>query len=134
MIVADTNLIVPLVVDGPQTAIARRVHATDADWAAPVLWRSEFRNALAGYMRTQALSVSLATRAFEMAESQIVMREHLVPTQLVFELVAASKCSAYDCEYVALAQQLGVPLITWDRELLREFPKVAISPTKLLRS
>ncbi len=38
-----------------------------------------------------------------------------------------SDCSAYDCEYVALAKRLGVKLVTMDRKVLRAFPEVAVS-------
>ena len=37
-------------------------------------------------------------------------------------LAQSSSCSAYDCEFVGLAQQLGVRLVTADRKLRRAFP------------
>jgi predicted nucleic acid-binding protein len=43
------------------------------------------------------------------------------------ELVASSECSAYDCEFVALAEDLGIPLVTVDKKLLKEFPQIAVS-------
>jgi predicted nucleic acid-binding protein len=43
------------------------------------------------------------------------------------QLVNRSECSAYDCEFVALAKYLGVPLVTADNKLLREFPGIAKS-------
>ncbi|MDJ0588832.1 MAG: hypothetical protein QNJ72_02395 [Pleurocapsa sp. MO_226.B13] len=42
-------------------------------------------------------------------------------------MVKNSKCSAYDCEYVALARQLEIDLVTADRKILAEFPSTAIS-------
>ena len=45
----------------------------------------------------------------------------------VLDLAAASSCSAYDCEFVALAQDLGVRLVTVDKQVLKEFPTVAIA-------
>jgi predicted nucleic acid-binding protein len=33
----------------------------------------------------------------------------------------------YDCEFVALAQHLDVPLVTADKKILREFPVIAKS-------
>ena len=41
--------------------------------------------------------------------------------------IIATKCSTYDCEFVALAHTDGVRLLTVDREILHEFPEVAIS-------
>jgi predicted nucleic acid-binding protein len=46
--------------------------------------------------------------------------------------VAGSACSAYDCEFVALARAQRVPLLTTDRQLLREFPNVAISVERFI--
>ena len=43
------------------------------------------------------------------------------------DLAAASTCSAYDCEFVALAQNLGAPLVTVDRQILSQFPEIAVS-------
>ncbi len=47
-------------------------------------------------------------------------------------LISESNCSAYDCEFVALAQQLDVSLITLDRRILREFPNVAVAPAEFV--
>lgn len=41
--------------------------------------------------------------------------------------IIATKCSAYDCEFVALAHANGVRLLTVDHQILHEFPEVAIS-------
>jgi predicted nucleic acid-binding protein len=45
----------------------------------------------------------------------------------VLDLVRDSDCTAYDCEYVALAMHLGVKLVTMDGKLLKAFPKHAFS-------
>jgi predicted nucleic acid-binding protein len=39
-----------------------------------------------------------------------------------------SGCSPYDCEYVALAQDLDTPLVTTDGPVLDAFPDTAVSP------
>ena len=36
-------------------------------------------------------------------------------------------CSAYDCEYVAIAQQLYATLVTEDKGILKNFPNTALS-------
>ena len=40
--------------------------------------------------------------------------------------------SNYDCEFVALAQDLGVSLVTVDKQILEQFSYVAVSPDKYL--
>ncbi len=128
MIVADVNLIAYLLLGGPEQALAQRVFERDSVWAAPLLWRSEFRNVLAAFMRQRGLSVSDAWRAHGLADHLLAGQEFMVPGERVLALVAASECSAYDCEYVALAEELAVPLVTADRQLLRAFPDRAVSP------
>jgi len=128
VIVADVNLIAYLLLGGPGRGLAQRVLERDPVWGAPLLWRSEFRNVLAAFMRRRDLSVSDACRAHGLADQLLAGQEFTVPGERVLALVAASECSAYDCEYVALAEELAVPLVTADRQLLRAFPERAISP------
>lgn len=128
MIVVDANVVVHYALDTPQTQAARQTWDADSDWNVPPLWRSEFRNAVAKYMRSGGLTLPGALDAIELAEETLFDKEHAVDSVRVMELVANSACSAYDCEYVALALSLGVPLVTADRRILREFPDVAVSP------
>ncbi|MEE9493322.1 MAG: hypothetical protein V3W04_08100 [Gammaproteobacteria bacterium] len=53
--------------------------------------------------------------------------EYEISSAHIMQLVNTSSCSAYDCEFVALAQYLDIPLITADKKILGEFPKVAKS-------
>jgi predicted nucleic acid-binding protein len=105
----------------------------DADWIVPILWRSEFRNALAGSIRRGSLIVEEAIAIANLAEAMLDRREFTVSTSAVLQLVSRSKCSAYDCEFVALAHANGVRLLTVDRQILHEFPEVAISLDKFVR-
>lgn len=56
----------------------------------------------------------------------------LVASGDVLDLAVASGCSAHDAEFVVLAKDLGVPLVTTDQELLEKFPETAINPEAFL--
>jgi len=127
MIVVDTNVIAYLWLPGERTAAAERLFKKDADWNAPLLWRSEFRNVLAGCLRRGDVSLETALKIADGAEAQLQGREFSVPSDQVLARVAESDCSAYDCEFIVLAEDLGVPLVTSDDKLLRSFPSVARS-------
>ena len=132
MIVADTNLIAYLLLGGNHLDAARAVYGRDHEWAAPVLWRSEFANVLARYLRRKEVSLAAAEEIYGVAEDLLHGREYFVPPARVLRLVTTTSCSAYDGEYVALAQILGARLVTADRDLLRAFPEVAISPDRFV--
>ncbi len=126
MIVADTNLIVYLFINGDKTPLAQEVLTKDPHWIVPPLWQSEFRNVLAGYIR-RGMKLAQAKRIMEEALSTFGGREVAPSSENILDLIAKSDCSAYDCEFIALAAQLNVPLVTADRQLLSQFPKSAKS-------
>lgn len=128
MIVADTNLIAYLYLPNPQTELAERLLAKDADWFAPPLWRGEFRNVLAQQMRHGNLELEHALTTMATAESMMQRNEYTVASAQVLSIVAGTKCSAYDGEFVALARELQARLVTFDQKLVRQFPEIAISP------
>jgi predicted nucleic acid-binding protein len=127
--VVDSNVLAYLYLPTEFTQHAEALLERDPEWIAPVLWRSEFRNILAGYMRRETLTFDQTRDIQAEAESMLAGNEHEVDSQRVFELVRDSDCSAYDCEFVVLAQRLGVKLATMDGKLLRAFPKCAVSLT-----
>jgi predicted nucleic acid-binding protein len=122
LIVVDANVLAYLYLPGDLTARAEALHQSDAEWQAPIQWRSEFRNILAGFMRRKALTLEQATEVQDKVEAFMSGNEHDVDSARVLELVRDSECSAYDCEYVALAMRLGVRLVTMDARLLKAFP------------
>ena len=127
MIVVDSNVLAYLYLPGNHTARAEALLELEPDWAAPVLWRSEFRNILAGYVRRKTLAFEQACGLQQEAEDLMAGSEFEVDSQTVLELVRDSDCSAYDCEFVALAKKLNTRLVTEDKKLLRAFPKLAVA-------
>jgi predicted nucleic acid-binding protein len=130
VIVADANLLVYLLAQSNFTQQAVEVYQKDAQWVAPPLWRSEFRNAMALFVRRGLLTLEDAIEKAEAAESLMENQDFRVDSARVLALAAQSGCSAYDCEFVALAEDLGVPLVTADEQLLAKFKSTAVSMRK----
>ena len=132
MIVADTNLLAYLNIEGAFNQAARQVVLRDSEWVAPVLWRSELRNTLVKCLWGGLIGRDEAFAIMTDAEAMMSFNEYDVASDDVLELAASSGCSAYDAEFVVLAKDLGVPLVTTDKELLEKFPETAVSPEKFL--
>jgi predicted nucleic acid-binding protein len=128
VIVVDTNLLARLVLQGVDTPLAEAVHRRDPDWIAPPLLYSEIRNVLVTQVRRGALPKEQAMAAA--TEAVIIMKGDHIPvgTPDVLELALRSGCTAYDCEFVAVAKELEATLVTSDRQVLAAFPETAVSP------
>jgi len=124
MIVADTNIISYLYISGDRSQQSEDLLSFDSNWVAPILWRSEFRNVLAQYLRKNLLNIDEILLIIQQAEKLLTDHEYEISSAHIMHLVQSSQCSAYDCEFIALAQYLDVPLITTDKKILREFPEI----------
>lgn len=133
MIVVDSSVLVYFWLPSEFAVVAEAAKAQDKVWAAPILWRAEFRNVLAGYLRRKILAEAEANAAYLNVQQDLGANEYSVPTERIIKLVLASDCTAYDCEYAALAQDLDVPLVTTDRQVLRAFPKIAVALEKFAK-
>ncbi len=129
MIVVDSNVLAYLYLPCEYTKDAEKWLEKEPLWIAPKLWRSEFRNILAGYLRRQLLTLNEACALQHEAEHLLADTEFEVDSLSVLNLVNTSDCSAYDCEFIALALQFETKLVTMDKKLLRAFPKVAVALT-----
>jgi predicted nucleic acid-binding protein len=133
LIVADTNILAYLLIEGDRMPVCREVLRLDPKWAAPVLWRSELRNILSLYIRHKALPYDIASECMREAETIMGNRDYKVNSEMVLDLTKRHPISAYDAEYVNLAKALSVPLVTTDRKILREFKTIATTPEEFIR-
>ena len=109
MIVVDTNVIAYLWLPGERAASARALLSRDERGVAPPLWRSGMRNTLATLVRAGHMKLDHAVEVSRRAEEQMALSEVPVDSGEVLVLASRSGCSAYDCEFVALAIGLDVP-------------------------
>lgn len=122
MIVVDTNVIAYLLISGENTQDAETLFEQDSTWLAPILWRSEFRNILILYSRHSYIDFQKALQIMAKAEQLMKGCEFEINSTQVLETSFKSTCSAYDSEFVALAKELGIKLITTDQKILKQFP------------
>ncbi len=134
MIVADTNTIANLYLPTEQTDNVVSLLHSDPHWVAPLLWRSEFRNVLALYVRKNIIDLNTAIAMQSQAERQLADKEYTVNSMDVLALATQTGCSAYDCEFVTLATSLNLKLITGDKKLLQTFPGIAMTAGDYIRT
>ena len=134
MIVVDTNIICYFYLNSKFSILAEQTFKKDPAWAAPLLWRSEFRNVLSFYLKNKIIFFPEAIEIFNSAAELLNENEYEINSIQVLGLAQSSGCSAYDCEFVNLAQDLGVKLVTEDKRVLKSFPEPAISMLDFLKT
>lgn len=127
MIVVDTNIIGYLYLSSDRSEQVEKALRKDPIWIAPTLWRSEFRNVLALYIRKNLMTFDNAIQIMEEAAALMQGGEFEPVSTQVLQFVNESTCSAYDCEFVALASDMKMSLLTVDKQILKQFPDIAIS-------
>ena len=132
MIVADTNLVAYLLIEGEGTPVARGVWEKDPEWLLPPLWRSEFLNVLTLAARTELIVREQARDAWLRATGLFRGSEREPEGLRVLEVALDRGLSAYDAHFVAVAESSRVPLVTSDRGILEACPDVAVSPEEFV--
>jgi predicted nucleic acid-binding protein len=72
MIVVDSNVLAYLYLPCEYTDAAEQLLESDPEWVAPILWRSEFRNILAGYLRRKIITFGQANDI--QAEAEVLLQ------------------------------------------------------------
>jgi predicted nucleic acid-binding protein len=130
VIVADTNIVVYFLIRGAFTAEAERVRARDVRWLVPALYRSEFLNVLSSHVRFRGMDRDAALKLFHRGMSMVRVDEEDPDPLEVVKISQSGDCSSYDAEFVWLARERGVTLVTTDDEVLKAFPDVAVHPAR----
>ncbi|MEL6771661.1 MAG: type II toxin-antitoxin system VapC family toxin [Bacteroidota bacterium] len=134
MICVDTVTLTYLLLEHPTHSPAvRGILDQDSAWCAPPLWRSELRSTLMQYVRSQDASIPGSTLTLNEAVQRMAAAEALIQTfpvdsETVLRRAFDLELTPYDSEYVVLAERLDVPLLTYDRAVLRALPKKALRP------
>ena len=132
MIVVDTNLTAYFSFLGFFKKEVMQLHEADSDWIAPVLWESEFLNNTVLYLRKKLIAYNDALETVKNAATLLINKEFAVSGYRVLDLITESSCSAYDCEFVALAIEKKVRMITYDKLVLKKFSAIASTPLQYI--
>lgn len=132
MIVADTNLVIPLLTRGPEYPIAVSLLARTREWHLPLFWRVELQNVLASYVRFLKMPLAEATELLTAAGKLPHLKEYDSKSQDCLRIAASLNISAYDAQFLELAKRLGMPLLTFDRQLRQAAPDLCADPASLV--
>ena len=133
MIVVDNNVVAGFILpkdDFHIEAVAAR--KKDSDWQVPALFRSEFRSVARKHL-LKGESEDLLIQAAQAAVMSVTVHE--MNDAEIFSIVReVPAISSYDAEYIALARRLGCLLVTNDGQVLKQFPKLAVSLSQFIVS
>jgi predicted nucleic acid-binding protein len=118
MIVADSNIVVPLFVQHDDSERCRELFAKDSDWHLADWWQIECSNVLRNYHRAGLLDTTQALEAMEgTLEFLPPTATHPVDVLLSLKLACDLGISAYDARFIALARHYRTKLVTEDKRL-----------------
>jgi len=130
MIIVDTNVVAAAVIRGAIIPDAFAARARDRDWVAPRLLVSELLNAFSKYVVVaKSLNRDEAVRVFKRGLALVEFPAEQGDVVDILNVCAKSGLTSYDAEFVALAIERNVRLVTLDNGILRAYPDVAVSLT-----
>ena len=132
MIVVDTNIVAYALIDGEHTGQSRALWQADPDWRLPVFWRYEFLNVLAAFVRRGGMDRQRASRLWTAARGWCHPMECTVDGAAALRLAIDQDLSAYDAQFVVLAQLLGIPLVSEDARLSQRCSETVVSMAEYL--
>ncbi|MAT58765.1 MAG: VapC toxin family PIN domain ribonuclease [Ignavibacteriae bacterium] len=127
MIVVDTNVIAYLFLKGEYNQNAEKLLKSDSDWSVPILWRSELRSILTLYLRKNLITLNQSYEIIQESHKLLKGNEYTIDSLQLLEEINKSTLSAYDLEFVVLAKTLKTKLVTLDKKIIKEYPRLAVS-------
>ena len=131
--VVDTNVVAYYLLGTEPFAVEARKFWQAADEpVAPAHWQAELANVVWMAVRTGTLSANEGHRRLDFA-SRLRLRSVPIGSlwQSALTLSLDSGLSAYDTLFVALARRRRLPLVTFDKQILKAFPDIAGRPSDM---
>jgi predicted nucleic acid-binding protein len=134
-IVIDTNVVAYALLGAtPWAQESTRVLRRAGAILVPDLFRAEFANVL--WQTAQAGHIARSTAIDLLDDTESLLTEVVPADQLWIEALSLSMSHAhpvYDTLFVALAQNRGLPLVSYDRRLRALFPETVIAAGAFLQ-
>jgi predicted nucleic acid-binding protein len=128
VIVVDCPVLVCQLIPNPSTPAVEALRAKDPEWCTTTLWEPEFASVLRKYERAGRLTRAESNKLIDLAAALIHPRVFTIPISRVLDVSHRTGCSTYDSYYIALAEDLNLPLFTYDQEVLTKAAHVARKP------
>jgi len=132
MVLVDTNVIAPLYVRSARTEAVEELFARDAVWRTEPLALIELSNMLITYERSRYITAATARDCLNRAAAFLQPHLFRVSHQAALEAALDYRVTAYDARFLALADQLGIRLITEDARLRAAAPALTQSLAEAL--
>jgi predicted nucleic acid-binding protein len=132
--VFETSVLAGLFIEGPFSANAQALYASEADWRSEPFILIEFTNVLATQIRAGRLAPNAGPALVDRAKALLADGLHEVDHASALAVAARLSVSAYDARFLCVALALGSKLVTEDATLRRKAPAQAISIAEALAS
>lgn len=132
MIIVDTNILVYLLFSNYDHSISFKVLEKASNWFVPSLMIKEFSNVIVTHFRQKIITRQEALDIHKTLKHITRRRTLHINDRKILEIALESNLSIYDAEYVALAKQQKAMLVTNDKKVLKNFPKIALTPEQYL--
>ena len=127
--VVDASVSIEWLMPDESSALAEHaLECLDGDEAlAPGLWWFEVRNALLSAERRTRLTQDQTDAALAKLRRLPITMDHGVDDAVLMSLARRWRLTVYDAAYLELAQRLGLPLATLDRDLAKAADAAGVS-------
>jgi predicted nucleic acid-binding protein len=131
MIVADASLVTFLFLEGELSGVVREIYLLDHDWITPPILNHELLNIFAALGASEG-DVQGMEELWREARGLLGSRQQIPDPLRSLRLGIELGVSGYQAQYLALADQLRVPLLTVDQRILELLPKKTCTPQEYL--
>jgi predicted nucleic acid-binding protein len=133
MIVVDASVVAFLLLEGELTEASRQLYRIDPEWITPPILNHELLNIISA-VGTAGGDPDALEAVWRDFRSLIGVRQQVPDPVRAFRLAIKLGLSTYETQYLALSEQLNLPLVTEEEGLLMAAPERAVSVEDFLRS